>query len=119
MFEIEKHAWTRAAVALVHQHGAALEQIAVALKREVDNRVEEWMARADKGGQGLTLRCHQRLFKGNACVAREYRFADTDQAVAVAHRDRNMGDLVAPQLALLDSPTDTLESLVKKGLSRI
>ena len=86
MLQVEEHARLRARVALVHQHGAALEQVAVALEREVDDRVEQRMARADEGGQRLALRRDQRLLEGDALVARQHRLADADQAVAVAHR---------------------------------
>ena len=50
--------------------------------------VEQRMARADEGGERLALRGDKRLLKGDALVARQYRLADSDQPVAVAHRRR-------------------------------
>ena len=38
-------------------HRATLEQIAVAFERQVEHRVEERVARANEGGERLTLRC--------------------------------------------------------------
>ena len=64
-------------------------------------RVEQRMARTDEGGQRLALRRDQRLLEGDALVARQHRLADADQAVAVADRRRDVGDLVAARLALL------------------
>ena len=68
-----------------------LQQVAVALEREVDGGVEQRMARADEGGQRLALRRDQRLLEGDALVARQHRLADADQAVAVADRRRARG----------------------------
>ena len=116
MFEIEEHARPGAEVALVHQHGAALEQVTVALEREVDDRVEQRVARTDEGGEWLTLRSDQRLFEGYALIARQHRFADADQTVAIAHRRRNVGDLVAARLTLLGRSAETLEGCVEERL---
>jgi hypothetical protein len=67
-----------------------------------------------KGGQGLALRRHQRLLEGDALVARQHRFANTDEAVAVAHRRRHVGDLEAARLALLGVPPSRLKASWKK-----
>jgi hypothetical protein len=85
VFQIEEHARRGAGVALVDQHGAALQQVAVALQREVDDGVEQRMTGADERGQRLALRRDQRLLEGDALVARQHGFADADQSVAVAH----------------------------------
>ena len=45
------------------------EQIAVAIQSEIDDRIEQRMAGADEGGERLTLRRHQLLFKGDPLVA--------------------------------------------------
>ncbi len=72
---VEEHARARARVALVHQHRAALQQIAVALEREVEGGVEQRVARADEGGERLARRRDQLLLEGDALVAREHRIA--------------------------------------------
>ena len=116
VLDVEQHARLGPRVALVHQHRAALEQVAVAFEREVDDRVEQRMARADEGGQRLAVRRHQGLLEGDALVAGQHRLADADQAVAVAHRGRDVGDLVAARLALLGRAAQKPERLVEEGL---
>ena len=88
-------------VALVHQHRAALEQIAVAFQGEVDGRSRAADGPGRRRRPAAGLRRDQRLLEGDALVARQHRLADADQAVAVAHRGRDVGDLVAARLALL------------------
>ena len=116
MLDVEQHSRPSPWVALVHQHRAALEQVAMAFEREVDDRVEQRMARADEGGQGLAVRRHQILLEGDALVAGQHRLADADQAVAVAHRGRDVGDLVAARLPLLGRAAQKPERLVEEGL---
>jgi hypothetical protein len=59
VLQIEQHTGLRARIALIHQHGAALQQVAVALQREVDDGVKQRVTGADKGGQWLALWRHQ------------------------------------------------------------
>ncbi len=114
MLQIEQHARRGAGVALVDQHGAALQQVAVALQGEIDDSVEQRVARADEGGQRLALRRNQGLLEGDAFVARQHGFADTDEAVAVADRGRHMGDFVPPRFPLLGAAAEKLEGFVKE-----
>ena len=55
VLEVEEHARARARVALVHQHRAAPQQVAVALEGQVEDGVEQRVAGADEGGQRLAL----------------------------------------------------------------
>ena len=109
VLQIKEHARRRAGVALVHQHRAAPQKVAVALERQVERGIEQRMAGADESGERLALRRDQRLLKGDALVARQYRLARSDQAVAVAHRRRDMGDFVAARLALADGAAELTE----------
>ena len=59
MFEVKHNMRPGASISFVHQHSAAFQKIAVALKGDVDNRVEQWMPRADKCSQRLTGLCYQ------------------------------------------------------------
>ena len=110
VFEIEHHPRLGTVIAFVHQHGAALQQITVALQGEVDDRVEQRMTRADKGGQRLALRCDQRSSRRRCAHSAAARFADADQAVAIAHRRRDMGDLVARGSRCLAVPPRRLKA---------
>jgi hypothetical protein len=83
----------------------------VALQSDVDDGVEQRVARADEGGRGLADGRDDRLLERDALVARHHRLADADQPIATAHRRRNMGDLVAARLALLRSAAEALERL--------
>src|SRR5207245_2879468 len=91
-------------------------QVAVALEREVNDRVEQRVAGADEGSQRLSGRRQQRLLEGDALVARQDRLANADQSVAVAHRGGDMGDLVAAGLALLQGAAEALEGFAKERL---
>ena len=116
MLEIEQHARPGAGIALVHQHGAAPEQVAVALEGEIDDRVEQRMTRADEGGQRLARRRHERFLEGDALVARQHRLADADQAVAVAHGCGDVRHLVTTRLALLRVAAEPLKCFEEEGL---
>ena len=74
------------------------------------------MPGTDERGQRLPLRRDQRLLEGDALVARQDRLADADQAVAVAHRRRDVRDLVAARLALLGRAAEPLERLEEERL---
>ncbi len=63
----------------------------MALESKVDDGIEQRMSRADKSGKGLALRRNKHLFEGDALIARQYRLANADQAVAVADRARAHG----------------------------
>ncbi|HWS12871.1 MAG TPA: hypothetical protein VN279_08740 [Rhodocyclaceae bacterium] len=55
MLQVEEHARRGAGVALVDQHRAAAQQVAVALQGEVDGGIEHRVAGADEGGERLAL----------------------------------------------------------------
>ena len=101
VFQIEQDPRLCTGIALINQHRAAFQKIAMALKGEVDDGVEQRMTRADEGGQRVTLWRYQRLLKGNALIARQHGFTDADQPVAVSHGRRNMGDFYACGFTLL------------------
>ena len=56
----------------------------MALKRQIERGIQQRVAGADKSREGLALRRNEGFLEGNALVARQYRFADADEAVAVA-----------------------------------
>src|SRR2546427_4541600 len=72
------------------------------------------MAGADESRQGLALRCDKRFLKGDALVARQHRFANADETVAVADGRWHMGDLIAARLPLADRPTELLKGFEEK-----
>jgi hypothetical protein len=90
---------------------AAPQQIAMALQGDVDDGVEQRMARADERGRRLADGRDEPLLERDALVARHDGLADADQPVAIAHRGRDMGDLVAARLALLRGAAEALERL--------
>ena len=107
--KIESTRGVGAGIALVNQHRPTPQKVAVAIERQVKRGIEQRMAGADEGGERLALRCDQGLLKGDALVARQHRLAHADQTVAVAHRRRNMGDLIAARLALARRAAELLE----------
>ena len=100
VLQIEEHARRRAGVTLVNEYRAAPQKVAMAVERQIKRGIEQRMAGANEGGERLALRCDQGFLKGDALVARQHRFARSDQAVAVAYRRGNMGDFIAARLAL-------------------
>ena len=69
MLDGEEHTGRRARVALVDEDRAALEQVAVTFQDQVDDRVEQRMARTDESRQGLPGRGDQRLLEHDPFVA--------------------------------------------------
>jgi len=72
----------------------------MAFERQVERGIEQRMARAEEGGQRLAVRRDQRFLKDDALVTWQHRFAQSDQAVAVAHRRGDVGNFIAARLAL-------------------
>ena len=103
-------------IALVNEHGAATQQVAMPLQRDVDDRVEKWMARADEGGQRLARGRDQCLLESDTLVAWQDRFAQADQAVAIAHRSGHIGDLVPVRFSLLGNAAEPPESFKEERL---
>src|SRR5207247_9090800 len=79
MLQIEQYPWRIAGIALIHQDGAAAQQIAITFQCEIEHRIEQRMAWADKRGERWSLRRYERLFEGNALMALQNRIADADK----------------------------------------
>jgi hypothetical protein len=94
MFQIVEHTRLGVNITLVHQYCATAQEIAVAFKRQIDNRVKEWVPRSDESGERLALWCHERFFKGNTLVAWQDRLANANCAGAIAHGGWHVGNLV-------------------------
>ena len=116
VLQIEEHAGPVAFVTLVDQRGAPLQEIAVSFQRQVDHRIKQWVPGTHERCQGLALRRNQRLIEGDSLVAWQHRFADADQPVPIPNRRRNVGDLVAPRLALLSGTAEALKRFAEEGL---
>ena len=114
VLKVEEHAGTSAGVTLVHEYGPAPQHVGMALEREVNDRVEQGMPRTDKGRQRLPRWRDECLLKRDAFIPRQDRPADTDQAVAGAHRCRDVGDLVATGFPLPDRPAEPLKRVLKE-----
>src|SRR5271155_774592 len=95
MLEIEQHPRCGPGIALIDEHRPSPQQIAMTFNDEVERRVQQWMPGANKGRRRLALRRDKRLLKHDALISRLHRFAEADQAVAVAHRRWNMRHLEA------------------------
>ena len=71
-------------------------------------------SRADERSERLTLGHNEGFLAGDACIARQHGFADTNEAVTVAHRRRHMSDFVASRLPLLGVAAKHLKGFVEK-----
>src|SRR6266851_4173420 len=109
MLQIKEHARRGAGVAFVNEHRAPPQKVTVALKRQVERGIEQRMAGADEGGERLALGRDQRLLKDDALIARQYRLANSDHTVAVAHRCGHMGHFIAARLALARGAAELTE----------
>ena len=105
-----------ACIARVDQHRAPLQQVAVALQCQIDDRIEQRMARADERGERLPGRCHIRLLEGDPLVARQHRLAKSDAAVSRPHRRRHVRDLISARLARPGRAAQPTERLVEERL---
>src|SRR6266446_6631897 len=68
VLQVEEHTRCRARIALVYQYRATTQKIAMAFECQVEGGIQQRMARADKGRQGLALWCDKRFLKGDALV---------------------------------------------------
>jgi hypothetical protein len=116
VLEVEEEARLVAIVLFVNQHGAATEEVAVTLQREVDHSIEERMARADESRQGLPRWGDEVLLEGDPLVAMQHGLAGADQPVALAYDRRDVGDLVAAGLPLAHGATKPTERLQEERL---
>src|SRR5690606_2998799 len=116
VLEVEDEPWLFAGVALVDEDGSAPQEVAVALEGEVERRVEEGVAGADEGREGLARRRDQLLLEGEPFVALGDRLADPDLPVAVPDQGGDVPDLVAPRLALAHGPVEPLKGLEEERL---
>ena len=116
VFEVEQHSGALAGIALVDQHGTAAQEVAVALQRHVERRIQQRMAGADVGRERAAGWGDQHLVERDPLVSRQDGLADANDAVAVSDRRRNVGDLEAVRFALLHRATEALERLEEERL---
>src|SRR5262245_54787777 len=88
----------------------------MALQSDVDDSIEQWVARADERRRRLSLWCYQRFLEGDALIAGHHRLADANQAITVSDRCRHIGYLIAARLALLRGTPQPFECLEEEGL---
>ena len=88
----------------------------MAFERQVERRVQQRVAGADKSRQGLALQCDEGFFEGYAFVARQYWLTNADEAVAVTDRGWHMRDLIAARLPLAGRPSELLKGFEKERL---
>ena len=101
MLQVEQHAGGYPWIPLVHQDGAAPEQVAVSFKSQVDRRVEKRVARGDERREWLAMRRYERLFESDPLISGQDGRTGPDQAVPVPDRGWNVGDFVPPRFPLL------------------
>ncbi len=97
------------AFALIDQHGAALEQVAMPLEDQIERGIEQRLARTDERCGRFAGEADQLLLEGDPLVALEHRKPAADLAVTAANQGRDMLDLVAFRLALVDRAPETAE----------
>src|SRR5262249_28035836 len=102
-----------------HEERTACEQLAVPFEEDIGDRIQEWMAWADKGRQGLSRHANQLLMEGDALVARQYRCSSADQPIALPYDHGHVRDSIAPRLALTDRSAQLAEGLQEKASNEV
>jgi len=117
VFEIDEQPWFQALVCLIDEHCALAQQGLEAFEYQVDHGVEQRMA----GREQLRLRLagDQRLLKGDARIAVEYRIAPPDQPVPFLEDTGHTSDLETAGLALGDPTAKESESLAEEGADNV
>jgi hypothetical protein len=116
MLQVEEQTRLIAGIPFIHQHRTLSQQVAMALKDQIERGVKQRVTRADKRRRRLSLWRNQGFLEDNALITRLYRLADTNQTISMAYRRRHVRNFVAPWLALADVPTKLLEGLKKERL---
>ncbi len=116
MFEEEEHARLRSEVPFVDEDGSPFQQVAVALQREVEDRVKQRMPGADECRERLSRRRDEVFLEGDALVFREHGVARSGLAVAVADRGRDVRDFVPSGLPHSDGSPEPPEGFEKERL---
>src|SRR5262249_57874571 len=94
---------------------AALRQAGVPLDDEIEGGIEQRMAGADEGGQRLARLADQLLLEGDPLVALEHGLPAADLPITIADQGRDVLDLVALGLALVDRAAQPLEGFEEGG----
>src|SRR5690349_3598132 len=78
VFKVEQHPRGCAEIPLIDQDSASAKQVAIALKREVDRRVEKRVTWTNERRGWLSWRCELPFLERNTFITREHRLAATD-----------------------------------------
>ena len=81
---------------------------------QIEDGIQQWMSRADKGSQRLALRGNQVFFKGDPLIPGQHRLPQANEAVPIAYGRRNMGDFIAAGLPLPGGSAKPFESFQEK-----
>ena len=117
MFKIKEHPGGQTAIGFIHQNRPPLEQIPVSLQGEINDGVQQGMARADKRGKGLALGMNQLFLKGDPLIPVQDRFPHAYEAVPVSDGGRHMGDFIAPGFPFPVGSAQFLKSFTEKGFN--
>lgn len=98
-----------AVVGAVDEHRAVLERGAVALDREIDDRVEKRVTWREQVGARCASGPHLAAFEGDPLVLHEDRRTRSDLPVPVPDLDGDMRDLEAAGFAAADPASKTRE----------
>ena len=116
-----------AVVGRVHEDGALAQEVAVLFQQHVADGEHERVAgmkHAGEGSAGLVQRADGFLGEADALVALEHgsefaAVAAGDEAVALADRGRNVGDLEAVGLARINGTAQRLEGFHEEGADEV
>src|SRR5262249_5750702 len=114
VFEVEQGTDVSLGSVGSHEDCPAFEQLAMAFKYQVSDRIQERMARAHERRQGLAQPADQVLLEGDPLVGGQHGLAPADEPVTAPYRRRHMGDLVSARLALAARASQLAEGFEEK-----
>src|SRR4051812_43802040 len=104
-------------IGFVHKHRSLLHKLLVILADDAYDRIEKWMARANKDRNRLLIDLP--LPETDPLILGLDRRSQTDLAISLSNAQGNMRDLPSALLTLLQASTEMLECFNKKALDMV
>jgi hypothetical protein len=116
MLEEEEDTRFRSDISFIDQNRTAFQHVTMLFQGEIDHRIEERMAGADKRGQRSARRIDEVLLKADTLIALEDRISHPDLPIAPAHQWRDTGNFIAPRLPLAHHAAEPTKGSEEEGL---
>ena len=119
MLQVEERADCFTRVVGVYQDRAPLQEVPITFQDKIDSCAEEWLARADEGGQRLAGNRAEGLLECDPFILAQDGLASADETVPLADQRRHVGDFEAAWFPFLDGTAQNPEGLQEKRLDEV